>query len=471
MKNDRFHLTRIAVCSFSAFIGLLLGGKPATAQTSCTSTGPDLIIADLSGVANYASENGFEAFAFNHAICNIGDLPAAFEFGTNAHPVFGKNLYKLTLNHADGSTRLEQLGYSWLLHGFFALQGTICCSCTQTDGSTLGVGCSDTNTASIAGNQPALGPKWQVNAATGAFAFPHADPPFTGTIARRLQVRLTDLSPSSPDVRYFVEGIVISADEALAGNGNNNASYRPGNVTGSGESWNIFFTGSTVRELPAIHAWAAADPAVRLAVVDVPSDGRFIVAGRANPIASSAGFWHYEYAVYNLNSARAARALTIGLSQGVSALNAGFHDVDYHSGDGPGDENFDGTNWTFDGGGIARWETETQAENPSANALRWGTLYNYRFDAQAPPNDGSVNLELFAPGTPTDVQGGSLPVPGLRTGDTNGDGVADLHDLAELLSSFGLCGQDAGYNAAADFDRDGCITLSDLALLLSLFGQ
>jgi len=49
--------------------------------------------------------------------------------------------------------------------------------------------------------------------------------------------------------------------------------------------------------------------------------------------------------------------------------------------------------------------------------------------------------------------------------------VPDLSDLAVLLSSYGICEGDAGFNAAADFDRDGCITLSDVALLLSLFGQ
>jgi hypothetical protein len=474
MKSDRLLRTRVAILPIAAFLGLLPTFVPATAQTNCGSTGPDLIIADLSGVANYNAENGIEAFAFGHAVCNIGQVPAAFAANTNAHPVFGKNLYKLTLNHSDGSTRFEQLGYSWLLHGFFALQGPICCTCEPTDGSTLGAGCSDTNTASISGSQPGVGPKWQVNPATGAFPFPHANPSFTGTIARRLQVRLTDLAPSSTDVRYFVEGVVISADDALAGNGDNNASYRAANVSGSETTWNVTFTGTTVRELPAIYAWAAAVPDVRIAVVDVPDDGRLIVAGRANPIANSAGFWHYEYAAYNLNSARAIGGLSLALSSNVAALNDGFHDVAYHSGDGPNDQNFDGQDWTFttiSGPGFALWETQPFAENPAANALRWGTLYNFRFDAQAPPSDGQLDLELFAPGTPLYVQAGPLPAPALRTGDTNGDGTADLADLANLLATFGFCTGETGFDAAADFDRDGCITLSDLALLLSVFGS
>jgi hypothetical protein len=56
-------------------------------------------------------------------------------------------------------------------------------------------------------------------------------------------------------------------------------------------------------------------------------------------------------------------------------------------------------------------------------------------------------------------------------GDVNGDSIVDLQDLAALLSSYGLCEGDEGYNVAADFDNDDCITLADLATLLSRYGQ
>ena len=62
-----------------------------------------------------------------------------------------------------------------------------------------------------------------------------------------------------------------------------------------------------------------------------------------------------------------------------------------------------------------------------------------------------------------------LPNAGAQ-GDVNGDGHVDLSDLAMLLSSFGLCSGDAGFNAAADFDASGCVELADLALLLANFG-
>jgi len=56
-------------------------------------------------------------------------------------------------------------------------------------------------------------------------------------------------------------------------------------------------------------------------------------------------------------------------------------------------------------------------------------------------------------------------------GDVNGDSIVDLEDLAALLSSYGLCEGEEGYNAAADFDNDNCITLADLARLLPRYGQ
>lgn len=55
-------------------------------------------------------------------------------------------------------------------------------------------------------------------------------------------------------------------------------------------------------------------------------------------------------------------------------------------------------------------------------------------------------------------------------GDIDGDRDVDLSDLALLLSSFGLCDGDAGFNAAADLDASGCVELGDLTALLSHFG-
>lgn len=54
-------------------------------------------------------------------------------------------------------------------------------------------------------------------------------------------------------------------------------------------------------------------------------------------------------------------------------------------------------------------------------------------------------------------------------GDVNGDGVVDLLDLSQLLSSFGM-GSGATH-ANGDLDGDGDVDIGDLTILLSNFGQ
>ena len=78
--------------------------------------------------------------------------------------------------------------------------------------------------------------------------------------------------------------------------------------------------------------------------------------------------------------------------------------MDYHSG-----EPFAGTDWTSAvAGGFVTWATQTYAENQNANALRWGTLYNFRFDANVAPTTSSVTIDLFRPGTPASVSAATV---------------------------------------------------------------
>ena len=62
------------------------------------------------------------------------------------------------------------------------------------------------------------------------------------------------------------------------------------------------------------------------------------------------------------------------------------------------------------------WNTETFAQNQNANAIRWGTLYNFRFDADQPPQNANATVDFFKTGSPMTVAiqaptGGATPTP------------------------------------------------------------
>jgi hypothetical protein len=166
----------------------------------------------------------------------------------------------------------------------------------------------------------------------------------------------------------------------------------------------VAWQSDTVNYEPGIKAWklnglgpGVIDPNVQDVNIDVPNDGRFWIAAKATDLGG--GQWQYEYAIQNYNSDRSAQAFHVPISAGAVVTGVGFHDVDYHSG-----EPYSLTDWasTVSESEVA-WQTQTHAENPDANALRWGTLYNFRFVTNIPPSSGQVTLDLFKPGTPTSV--------------------------------------------------------------------
>jgi len=389
-------------------------------------TGPDVIVGDLSDVLNAAAFNGFDAIALGTVSCNLGSGPLNWIASTNDHPVIRQNLYRYKV--VDGAGRFEQVGLSWLKHGFASLQGSLCCPCQPGgDGQHLGVGCSDPYDSGLNGSQGGLGPNWQVNAHTGFFTYPPADPTHANDpVYRRCQVPLTDLETTSGSTtRFFGEGHYVTKDDATAGNQNNNASYREMTCSGGPSNFSLQLAGITQRTLPAIRAWAVVDPQVNLVDLQIPGEGLVILGTRATDIGS--GTWRYEYAVYNMNSDRNVGSFSVPIPAGVTVTNPSFHDVHYHDGDGPGDVNFSGASWSSsEAGNAITWACETEIQNPSANAIRWGTLYNFRFDANAPPVDGTITLGLWKGGSPPavsatgDVPGGDGAIASFCFGDGSG---------------------------------------------------
>ncbi len=428
--------------------------------------GPDVWIEDFTDIAYYDTAGNIAAFAVGTDACNQGDAPAEWQSANNRHPVIAQNLYRLK------GGRFEQLGQSWLKHGFASTNSNACGSCQTPPGggSQLGLACSDAYGAGLNGGQNNLGPRSQVNPATGVFPYPYSAPAFTGNIARRIQVATADVTPSqNAGALYFAECQYITQDDAQWGNGLNNASYRRVNfntpTTGQPAWSNPVFAAAIVRQQNAIRAWGANDSTVVTNNIDYPEQGitptspritgRFIVASKATN--NNNGTWTYEYAVENVNSDRAGGMFSVALPPHAVVSNVGFHSVPTHSG-----EPFSNTAWTSAVGTYdITWRTQTYAVNPNANALRWGTLYNFRFTADVAPSTGQITLGLFKPAQsatlPSALLGdGVVPDPTVCIGDFNRDGGFDGSDIAAFFSAW----QDAV--PAADTNSDGGIDGSDI---------
>lgn len=400
------------VAWIGALLCVVLAEASARGQVICDRlVGPDVIVGDLPNLTSYGSVGDIAAFAIGTTSCNVGDQDLSWVGNTDQHPVIAQNMYQLK----DG--RFRQIGMSWLKHGFLALTENFCqCGCNGQGGTVLGVGCSDPYSSGLNGLQGSfgtggLGPRFEVNPHTGAFPFPYAFQGDTGDeIYKRLQVHNSDLDPGlDGGGLYFVEGHYVTPDDAAAGNQNNNASYRRVRASLIVDTWTISLEDTTEKEKAAIRAWKDHDPSVTETDIAIPNDGLFILA--ANAALMPNGLYRYEYALYNMNSDRAGGSFSVPIISGATIQNVGFHDVDYHDGDGIGGVNFDGADWgVMVASDSITWETESFDQNPGANALRWGTLYNYYFDADVLPvaSSGPVTLTLFKPGTPTEVMAPSV---------------------------------------------------------------
>ena len=412
-----------------------------------------MIVGDITGPANYSVANNREALALGTYSCNVGDVWLNWFSNTNQHPVIGGELYRFKI--VNGAGRFEQVGMSWLKHGFFALSDNLCCTnCQSTDGTHLGVRCADPYSAARNGSQGGLGPRYQVNASTGFFNYPPHHTPSGGNTGR-IEVDLGDLETTTGSTtKYFGNAQYVSPDDASSGNQNNNSSYRGVTVSGSGTAWTFGFTGATQREIPAIKAWGTCETGVTFRDIQIAGEGLLILGYKATNLGG--GQYHYEYALYNMNSDRSVRGFTVPIGAGVVISNVGFRDVTYRGNDGiGGTQNFSGTDWTFANTGSAvSWTTSTFAADQNANALRWGTTYTFRFDANAPPNPGTLTLDTFkVVGTLTTQI--DIPGPPPPPIDTDGDGVFDGADNCPTVPNAGQG------NADGDSTGDACDTCTD----------
>jgi len=420
------------------------------------SFGPDVTIGNLSDVSSYGSStvNGVNvsAFAVGTDSWNIGDRPALWYQNDARHPVIGQQMYRLS------NGRFEQLGLSWVKHGFSATNSQSFQSGMAYPSNTdrrcvpapagsveLGINCSDLYGAGLNGSRSWLGPRYDINPINGNFTFPWSTlvngytPPGSDVVSRRLQVKTSDLVYSGGN-RYFVDSVYVTPDDAKWNNGRNNYSARELVSTGPVTSaW--AFAGSTVRRKTGLELWPTIDATVTLVPVDfhettvtvndalaVPPvniarnlTGQFQVASKATDLGN--GSWSYEYAVLNVNSHRGMSGFYLRAPQATQVSGRGLSAPFYHSGD-----RVDNTPWlNDDAAGLMGWRTNMvfpatvtmpgtaiNFTGVQPNYLYWGAMKNYRFISTRPPVTGYARLRLGrGPADATGLQGSLLVASGI----------------------------------------------------------
>jgi hypothetical protein len=400
------------------------------AQAPMATHGPDVIVGDLPDVQQLGNAGTQVGLAVATTSCNNGDQPVDwFQLPNTDHPVVPQNLYLMS-GGVDNTERLEQIGQSWLKHTFFALEDDACSFGCNTSGcgtgSHLCPGCSDPYSADLNGDQTQIGSRAWVNPFTGNFptnANDHSGHNHNG-VSHRVLVEGSDLNTTlNQGATYFAEAQYVAPSEytwceahPTECNMYNNASYRQFIVSGT-TNFSFSPAGDTARMQPAIRAWTGAT--VTRLEPDPGNDGFWFMGYKVtNP---SAGVWHYEYALYNMNLDRSIQSFSVPLGADVNISNIGFHAPPQHPGfahDGTiGDAGYSSAPWTpAQTANLLTWNCETFAQNQNANAIRWGTLYNFRFDADQPPQATDAAVDFFKTGSPMTVAiqapaGGGTPTP------------------------------------------------------------
>jgi hypothetical protein len=115
------------------------------------------------------------------------------------------------------------------------------------------------------------------------------------------------------------------------------------------------------------------------------------------------------------------------------------------------------------GGSVVEWHSpQTFADNANSNALRWGTMYNFWFEANTPPTTGAITLGLFKPYTPQSIDfNGPVPSIGTCPADWNHDGTVTSQDFFDFVDAF--------FAGNADFNNNGTTDSQDFFDFLNAF--
>ena len=380
---------------------------------------------------------GRTGFSLTTIACNVGDVEIPWSAPMDeGHPGIAMGLFR------EHEGRFEQVGVSWIKHGFFAQSNSACTPCSgTTNGSVLGVGCSDTYGTSNNGNRFWLGPRDEWDPFTSTWACEGSyfdglpvdcerDENGSGLndVDHRLEAFDADLA--LPGARYYYEASFLVPGDVDPSN--HIASRRAEIVEDSGT---FFATTPTVGQgNPMVHGPAVLRWGQKRTIVDLaPDDGRVVLAVQVTP--KDGGLWRYEYALYNWTLRGEVSAFAVPAASAFAAERT-FRDID----------EFLGNNWfpqLVEGNLRWAWNGVELPGIKVAGPLTFGSLYNFGFTSDRPPAVRDAVLTLHEPGgAPSLVPVETLAPGGLALS------AAELSPVAGTALDLEIVGVEAGTQAA-----------------------
>lgn len=334
--------------------------------------------------------------SFQNNLCNPGSIPIEWKSaGTSSvnqmqtdHPKFSFLVAK-----EDGDRLVQISDWSYCKHAFVSTNSGGCGSCVQppNGGAQLGVGCSDIYSNANNGSRTWLGPPNEIDPWLGTWDyvgsyFDAGDPDvgapgntdgirsqwYSGSdeVKNRVTIQESDIAGGVTSGLYF-QIQVIHEGEPVANRGDNIMS-RPMALTWTGTAWSASTLGNpTFGSL--LTRWNGA---TITSGQNGNDDGRFFIAVKVT--GPTAGFWHYEYVVHNVDNHRGGASFRLPLCAEARLANVAFRDIDKN----PLNE------WVF-----SRSGDEIAWSAPAGNPQNWNTLFNFSFDCDVAPGAGNASID------------------------------------------------------------------------------
>ncbi len=363
------------------------GFQPGAPCTANFTGDVDVELTQLSGLSQLAREAGVRvALAPSARLRNAGtaDVPwyrAILPDGNGGPSIIGQHPFLVLHFYRAVDGAFEMLGQSDVKHAFYSINSG--CSCNG--GQILYVGCADVYGAGTNASRFYLAPRDELDAFTGAWQsmgshfdavpvddFRHHNSSGHDSFEHRLTV--SEAKMQTPGARYFVEGWYLVKDDIDI---YNSMGYREVIPSLSGSAWSFAYPALSHTPGPAIDAWIprGLQSQLRSHTAIDSGEGRFHLAVTAHMLPN--GRYRYEYALMNLDFDRQIRELSIPVPAAANVDNTGAGSLDGGA----------ANNWPATvGGGSVAWTA------PEGEGLDWGTMYQFRFDADFAPVDATATL-------------------------------------------------------------------------------